>query len=57
MFYIGFIPWQKIVVIALIYFIVFVGFACIGFSIKLVKNQAWNEDQCNFATSLQEVRE
>ena len=33
----------------------FVGFYCIRFSIKLVKNQACNEDQWNFATSSQEV--
>ena len=44
----------KSVVIALILFLIFY---CIGFSIKLVKNQACNEDQCSFATSLQEVRE
>ena len=34
----------------------FVGFYCIGFSIKLMKNQAYNENQCSFVTSLQEVR-
>ena len=27
------------------------GFYCIGFSIKLAKNQACNEDQCSFVTS------
>ena len=27
------------------------GFYCIGFNIKLVKNQVCNEDQCSFATS------
>ena len=36
----------KSVVIALILFLVFWGIYCIGFSIKLVKNRAWNEDQC-----------
>ena len=40
---------DKNVVIALI-LLYFVGFYCIGVSIKLVKNQACNEDQCSFAT-------
>ena len=38
-------------------FLYFVGFYCIGFSIKLVKNRAWNENQCNFTTSSHEVHE
>ena len=47
----------KSVVIELICSFYFVGFYCIRFSIKLVKNRAWNKDQCSFPTSLQEVRE
>ena len=30
---------------------IFVRFYCIKFSIKLMKNQACNEDQCSFVTS------
>ena len=42
----------KSVVIALIYFLYFVGFYCNGFSIKLVKNQVWNEESVQFCLCL-----
>ena len=42
----------KNVVIALILFLVFCGIYCIRISTMLVKNQAWIEEQVDFARSL-----
>ena len=38
-------------------FLYFMEFDCIGFSIKLVKNQTCNEDQYSFATILRGAHE